>query len=427
MNLKVRYSRGGLLYFSLMLAGMALSFGKWFVISSVLDVDEFGLYSTAISTLILFVYLGAFGLNEYVIKEGSLLFGAGNIQEFRRIFLDLTLASIILSVVAAMIFMYLLVRVSAYTLHFLQYLSLFALVIVVVQFNLIDSYLRATHQTLTFAFVTFVRALLLVVLGYVLAKSNGLIGLLYAELFSVSIAAFIAYYHSKSDVFTSFLAFSPSKFFTYIGIGSSYLWLQAIRYLSLVVDKWIVGYFYGAELLGYYSFLQITFFAVLGMAGIFNAFVIPRVIANYGYDQNVERIRTRNIRISGYFILVSLVLLPVYVPMMSVLANIFLPQYYLENFGISILALYVASVFHVSSQVMDGFFYAVGRNVELIVLAILAVLILIAGYVYVGISGASVFYFCVCFLISKFILYLCTLACLMYRGSIKCFAKWGRL
>jgi O-antigen/teichoic acid export membrane protein len=343
-------------YVSLMLAGMLLSFAKWIVFSNALPPADFGVYSTVITTIAFLSYFGIFGLNEYLIKEGAVLSGKDKAHEINSIRDDLVLIGLINSGVMIFLILGCIYLFSLGDLTSIQYALLAGIFFTTVAFNIVDASLRAALRTLPFAAMVFLRAALMVGIGYALVDNLGLTGVLWGELVSGFAGIFYAYYVAGPRPIFSILKLSFKRIFEYLSKGITFLGLQTFRYFSFAVDKWIVGLFLGAAAVGVYSFLLITFLALTALAGIVNAVLIPRIIASYGKSNNISDLYLISMKVSLVFLAVFLLFSPVYLYLADELIDIFFQKYRFDDIFWSLIFVYLGSALHVSLHCFDGFF-----------------------------------------------------------------------
>jgi O-antigen/teichoic acid export membrane protein len=394
------------LYLLLMLGGMVLGFGKWIVFSWMLQPIEFGTYTSVITTIAFLSYFGLFGLNEYIIKEGANLAGRGDYAGVHAIRDDILFISFLNSSLVVVVALLLLHSSSGMRFQFEQYFFISGILMVTVAFNAADASLRASLRSLPFAAMVFIRSVLLLAIGFLLARSYGLSGVLLAELISATLALAFAFYIAGPPPRFSVLFLPGPRIIQYLKRGVSFLGLQVFRYFSFVVDKWFVGWFAGAAALGYYSFLSITFLAFIGLAGIYNAVVIPRVIARFGGNSNVRYLFDATVHRALIFVGASILFSPIYLGMAYLTVEHLLPQYDFDGIILCAAAIYLGSVMHVSHGFFDSFFYALGRQRELTVISASTLIVFIGMYLIAGVLKADIFAFCMAFFVAKVILFL---------------------
>jgi O-antigen/teichoic acid export membrane protein len=398
-----------LLYPLLMLGGMALGFGKWIVFSWMLQPSEFGTYTSIITSIAFLAYFGLFGLNEYIIKEGANLAGRGDCAGVHAIRDDILFISFLNSLLIICVGLLLLHSLSGIRFQFEQYFFISGILLVTVTFNAADASLRASLRSLPFAAMVFIRSVLLLTFGFLLAESYGLSGVLLAELISATMALTFAFYIAGPSPRFSLLFLPMPRIIQYLKYGFSFLGLQVFRYFSFVVDKWIVGWFAGAAALGYYSFLSITFLAFIGFAGIYNAVIIPRVISRFSANPNAKHLFETTAQQARIFFVYSVLFSPVYLGIAYLTIEYLLPQYYFDGIVLSLAAIYFGSVMHVSHGFFDSFFYPLNRQYELTLISLCTLIVFIGMYLAAGVLKADIFSFCIAFLVAKIILFSLTL------------------
>ena len=401
---------GHVLYSVLMFGGMALSFGKWIVFSRVLLPTDFGVYSAVMSSVAVGAYLGAVGLNEYLIQQGSSSHGQGQMVEIYRLRdrsmgVGLLMTLLVLIPVCAVSYM-----MNWWGLAAADFGVLSVLLISTVVFGMVDASLRAAQRTLAFASMVFLRAVLLLVAGYVLAQSGRVSGILLAELASAGTAIAVALWVWGPSPRLKGLGLDVAVFRALVQSGLSFLKLQLLRYISLMLDKWLVGWFLGALALGQYSFLLITFLAFTAFAGVYNAVIIPRLISEFSKKNDpkglVKTTRTQAV----VFLIGSLMLGPVYLWASGKLISNYFSEYLFPYHLISIALIFAGSAFHVATHFFDSLFYALRKQTELTMLATLSLLLFVVYYLVVGnLLSPSVMWFSLAFFLSKVSWFLMTL------------------
>lgn len=399
------------LYAALMFGGMALSFGKWIVFSKVLLPADFGIYSAVMSSLVVGAYVGAVGLNEYLIQQGSRSHGQGQMVDIYRlrdhsIGAGLLMTAMVLTPAISISFM-----MNWWGLGGANFAVICALLASTVVFGLVDASLRAAQRALEFAGMVFFRAGLLLLVGYLLAQKGSVSGILLAELTSSSAAIVIALCLWGPRVRPKGLMLNLELFKDLIGNGFSFLKLQLLRYLSLMLDKWLVGWFLGALALGQYSFLLITFLAFTAFAGVYNAVIIPRLISAFGKNNDSELL-VRTTRMQCFsFLMGSVVLAPFYLWVLNDVIYRFFSEYVIPHYLISLALIFAGSAFHVATQFFDSLFYALHKQADLTVLAGFSLLIFGVSYLAVGtLTQPSVLWFSLAFFVSKLSWFLMTFA-----------------
>ncbi|WP_194945233.1 lipopolysaccharide biosynthesis protein [Limnohabitans sp. DM1] len=399
-----------LLYAALMFGGMALSFGKWIVFSKVLLPGDFGMYSAVMSSVAVGAYVGAAGLNEYLIQRGSSSHGQGQMVEIYKLrdhsmSVGLLMTGMLLVPLIAVSYL-----MNWWGLGWANFGVLCALLVSTVVFGMVDASLRAAQRALAFAGMVFFRAVMLLSTGYVLAQWGDFSGILLAELASSGAAIAMALWVWGPGPRLKGFVFDPAIIFALLNDSFSFLKLQLLRYLSLMLDKWLVAWFLGALALGQYSFLLITFLAFTAFAGVYNAVIIPRLISAFSRKNDPEGLANIT-RMQAYFFLIgSLIIGPFYLLALNKVIYRYFSEYLFANHVIALSFIYLGSAFHVSSQFFDSLFYALRKQSDLAMLAALSLLLFGFYYLAAGnILTPSVLWFSFAFFISKFSCFLMTL------------------
>ncbi|NJR71659.1 MAG: oligosaccharide flippase family protein [Gammaproteobacteria bacterium] len=403
-----------LFYVAMMVTGMALSFGKWILFAKFLLPADFGAYSAVMASIVIGTYIGAVGLNEHLIQEGSRSHGLGQIAEVhklrdRSIAVGLLMAGLLTVPTLTVSYMN-----NWWNLKATDFILVCALLVSTVVFVIVDSSLRAEQRALPFAGMLFLRAVLLIVSGYALVPYLGISGIFLAELASSVVAILVSLWMWGPSPRLKALGLSLAVIISLIKRGFSFLKLQLLRYASLVFDKWLVGWFIGMQALGQYSFLLITFLAFVAFAGVYNAVIIPRLISRYSKSNNLNALVKANRIQVGVFIIGSLILMPIYLWAASELIARHFSEYAFPHFFISLVFIYAGSMFHVATQFFDSMFYALQKQIELTFIATLSLLLFGLYYFVAGeLLTPSVLWFSLAFMLTKVSWFLMTVVWFM--------------
>lgn len=391
-----------------MVGGMILSFLKWIVFSGVMQPADFGIYVTITTTIAFISFFGLFGLNEYLIKEGSLLNGRGLTYELSVIRNQVLAIALLNSIIIISLGLSL---VSVFGVEYIKgfgYLFISGILLVNVVFNIIDANLRATMQFIDFAGMIFIRAALILIIGFTLASSLGLTGLLLAEVLSGFIAVLFG---ARAIPFNRWPLISAIKLTTmaaFLSKGRVFLGLQTSRYFTSTVDKWIVGWFAGSLALGHYSFILITFLGFMAVAGIFNAVITPKLISRFGGDGDIQALRHDILKTSVIFLGFAFLGAPLYMLLADLVIGHYFEKYAFYGLFWSLLFVYIGSVLHVTHHFFDAFFYSQSRQRELLVVNFLSLLFFLLVFISSGLAKVGVMYFAFSFMLAKAFLLLLT-------------------
>ena len=398
-----------ILYTALMLSGMALSFGKWIVFSKVLPPTDFGLYTAVMSSVAVSAYIGAMGLSEYLIQRGSSSHGQGQIVEIyelrdNSIFVGLLITTLLLVPACMASFI-----MDWWGLGLANFTILCAILVSTVLFGIVDASLRAAQRALAFASMVFLRAVLLLFSGYILASWGNFSGILVAELASSTAAILVALYVWGPILRLKKISLNITTFEILIKNGFSFLKLQLLRYTSLMLDKWFVGWSLGSLALGQYSFLLITFLAFTAFAGVYNAVIIPRLISTFNKNNNHSSLaKITRLQALG-FLTGSLLLAPLYLSTLNEIISRFFSEYVFPDLLFSLTLIFLGSAFHVASQFFDSFFYATHKQAELTMISALSLILFFACYLAAGnLMEPSVMGFSLAFFLCKLFWFLMT-------------------
>lgn len=378
-----------------------LSFAKWIAFSGVMHPTEFGIYATIITTTAFLSFFGMFGLNEYLIKEGSLLAGKGLAHEISAVRDQILAVGLLNSFIIIGIGLGIAWRIEVEHLQPAEYLLISGVLLVNVAFNIIDASLRAAMQFIDFAGMIFIRAVLLLGLGLALASHFGLTGVLFAEVFA---GVFAVIFGTRAMPFNLRPPPSDLRLATlaaFLSKGRAFLGLQSSRYFSLTVDKWIVGWFAGAVALGHYSFVLITFLGFIAVAGLFNSVIVPKLIARFGKDGDIPALRRDIVKLCLVFLCAAALGAPLYMMLADLAIERYFEQYAFDGMILALTFIYTGSALHVAHHFFDSYFYSQSRQRELSIINAVSALLFLLLFLLVGFTTSSVMYFSFAFMLSK--------------------------
>lgn len=414
---KIVINRGFYLLF--MFGGMALGFGKWIVFSNLLKPSEFGIYSTVITTLIFLSYFGVFGLNELLIKEGALLSGKRKFIELFKIRDEILIIGIYNSIIISIIILFFFSIYDFKDLASNHRILFCGILIINILFNIFDAGLRASLMSLSFSLMIFIRASTLFIFGYYFSNRFGISGILIAEFLSGFLAILYALFFTSRKIIFSNLFLSIIKIKKYFNKGYIFFGLQALRYSSFTMDKWIVSWAIGSIGLGQYSFLMITFLAGLALAGVYNAVIIPKIISVFSENSSIDYLFKSTLKRSTFFFIVGLLFSPLYLISANFVIKKYFINYLFDDILICMAYVYLGTIFHICYQFFDSFFYSINKQSELTAITGLGLLIFLTLYFVVGFYFFDIVYFCLAFCFSKFILFLIINIRVYYISQIK--------
>lgn len=390
-----------------MISGMVFGFLKWFLFSNLLEPFEFGVYTTIITSITFISYFGVFGLNELLIKKGALMAGKGKITLMFKLRDNLLIIVFFNSIFLIFIFLCVIILISDFNLNSSELVLICLILLLTSFFNIIDAGYRASLRTISFAVMVFVRSTLLLFIGYLLVNSYGLKGLLISEFLAIIFSLFFAFF--VAGPYPRVFDLDKKIFKKYLRVGFIFLILNVFRYFSFTSDKWILGFFLDQSKVGVYSFLMITFLALTAFAGVYNAVVIPNLISNFGKTSSLKDLFGKTSSIVSKFIAVSLIITPFYLIVFNLVTKMYFEKYYIDDFIFSLLAVYLGSVFHISSQFFDSFFYSVNKQFFLFLISGISLIVFLILYIFTGFYFPNLFYFSIAFCFSKFFLFVLTL------------------
>jgi O-antigen/teichoic acid export membrane protein len=390
-----------LLYTILMFGATGLGFAKMMLFAFIMPPNDLGYY-VAITTATAFAsILGLFGLSEYLVKEGSLLSGKGldcEVIALRNKIISLCFLNSFVIILFGFIISLLF---DINRLKSTDYLLVSFILLVNVVYNVIEASQRAMLQYISFSRMSFIRALLLLVFGLALFSYFGLSGVLLAEIFSGLCALIFSFRTISITTIISASRFSVSNLVDLFSKGWSFLGIQIFRYLALSTDKWIVYYLAGSVTLGQYSFALTTLLGFLSVAGLLNAVLIPRLIADFTITGDLSALRHYTINLCSVFCLISVFCAPFYLYFVNLVANHFFNDYLFDHLIWSFGFVYFGSVLYVLSTFFDSFFYSKSTQSALASINALSLIFLLLVFFVVGFTLSSVLYFCFAFMLSK--------------------------
>jgi len=350
-------------YILLMGFSAFLSIMKFTIFSSVLGPEEYGLYSLVLSTYIFIVYLGGLGLNEAIIKLGSIAYGKKDLKYILKLRDISIFYGFILSIFFSLIFFLVINFIEmGERVYEALFLSIF-LAISALEFNLMDSYLRVQQRFVSYSLMLFSKSLIVVFAGYFVAPIYNAYGLLCVEIISFCIIFLFVLFFKKDERF-SFNHISNSFNFLINAIrnGISILSSNIIRNLMLNIDKWAISSSLGLLPLGKYSFAMIIYLIAIFSLGLITTILGPKWLSEFSSINNskvlLNIINKIIILVSSFGVLFFLL----FFYYLQTFLNIFYPAYSDLETCNTILIIFIGILFQIPIFLYDWFFIAISNE-----------------------------------------------------------------
>ena len=154
---------------------------KLTIYAKILSVQDFGIYSWVLSGYMFVMYAGSFGLNDALVKQGSIAFGKGEpegTQELYGLAVLYSTFGVFIIASTTLVFAFLYAEDASVKQAFIL---MGILAFGTLEFNLVNSYLRVNHKFVTLSFMLFIKSGLVVLLAWYFAPRFGVNGVVILE------------------------------------------------------------------------------------------------------------------------------------------------------------------------------------------------------------------------------------------------------
>lgn len=393
------------LYIVLMSLASLLGFSKVLIFSKILSVQEFGIYSLVLSSYIFYVFLGGFGLQEGLLKKGSMSLVTNDPNIAKGFLASGIIASMIFGGVIAV----LIILFSNLDIEIIDddkaiqtfYLG-FLLALATIFFELLDSFLRSQQKFIFYSFILVLKNLTAIILGIFLAKDFGARGLVFAEFFSVLCIFSI-----------SLLALLDVKDFSraevkiakkLISNGWRMMFTKVIRNIALMADRWFIIFAVGATALGYYAFTMILLTISMVLVGFLVTIKGPVWIATFKINENVKDLVDSINRCVFPICLLLILFSPAIWFFTDDVLLLFYPKYAIGAVYELTFIIYISLIAVVPIYLYDWAFVATSKEGTLFNLSLFGSLIAVLFYIIAWWMNADIVGFALMFLAARTIM-----------------------
>lgn len=278
-----------MLYAGLTGAASVLGFLKGAAFARVLGDVGYGYYSLAILTTTYLMYPMSMGLKDGLLRNASILFGAGDEEGLRKVRDAVVSAIIAVGGVVAVIFSLVCWNVPAFdadtrlTLVLTGPLALFT-----VLFNVLLVDVQSRQRVVALGASLAGRQGLTLAIGLTAAMTYGFAGAIIGEGTALILlsAAVILFSSSRPRV----VAVRPADVGEVFHIGLPLAGDALLRNVSVSIDKWFVSLFLGIQALGQYAFASIALAGALACNAILMQVLGPKWLGEYGRSNDLGKI-----------------------------------------------------------------------------------------------------------------------------------------
>lgn len=396
------------LYGGLMSLAFALAFLKNIALAAALPVEDFAEFSVLIVTGSWLAYVFGFGVEPYLLREGSLAFGRKDVEQTHATILRAFQAVILFSVLAStaiwVFFAVLPVEVFSWNQKdwsFLRWLPVVGASIAL--FNVFSTSLRAKQMSFAFAGVLLTKSVTSLALATTLGRSYGTSGAVVGE----ATGAFCGLVLSAGLVGlgTWRLPLRISQLIENVKPYGTYTLSLMLKNLASHSDKWLLVAIATKEAYAQYSFAMIIFTGGLGVLSIIGPVVTPKWIAAFGEHGDHNRLAKSLFRFLLAFGATSAVGTVAVVLLAGPLISQFLPDYTAATQLCQVIA--VATFFQLIS-LSESYFTATGQ--KKILFSLSTGTLVVAVIIFAGLSfvQASALDFALTFLFVRLLVALAT-------------------
>lgn len=314
-------SRRSIAYYLLMGSAMALSIIKLAIYARLMSKVEFGLVSIVLSSYSILFYVTSFGVVDGFLKLGSLSGKEAKLHQY--VHAILKWGSMLIGSLSLLI--------TTIAIVFFDFQSNLLIIIIglslsIFYFNTIEVYYRASQKFVIFAGMLFLKAVIATFLGSIFAYSDMGNLVLGAEIFAFLIVATIfgfsalrPIWHLRSDSLVAFKIL--------VQHGVPLLLINLVKKLSFVVDRWVIAAIFGLASLAQYAFVMLIYLASIGIIGIINASLGPKLLAQYGKNSDIKMLRARVYNLMQKIALSIIPLFIIFYLLYPIFVTYFFPNY----------------------------------------------------------------------------------------------------
>jgi len=379
-----------------------LSILKLSIFSSILGPEEYGLYSLVLSTYIFIVYLGGLGLNEAIIKLGSIAYGEKNFTYILKLRDIAIFYSFIFSIFFGFIF-FIIINILKIddNIYNALFLSIF-LSITALEFNLLDAYLRVQQRFVKYSIMLFSKSFIVVTVGYYFAIRYNSLGVLMIEIISFFTIFIVALFFNKSEMFCfKNIENSLTIVINAIKNGIEVLISNIVRNLTVNVDKWAITSSLGLVPLGKYSFAMIIYMMAIFFLGLITTILGPKWLSQFA---SINKSKILLDKINKIIILISFIgilIFTVFIFYLQSFLSIFYPDYSDVQIYNIILIILIGIIFQIPVFLYDWFFIALSNEKFILKMTLIMFLLTCVMILFCWHFKLSIVYFALVFTIVR--------------------------
>ena len=393
-------SKDKVLYLFLMTLASFLGFSKLFVYSKLVSVESFGVYSLVLSLYIFLVFFGGMGIQEGLLKKGSMCFATRDVNSIKAYFLR----GIVFSFsITSILGLFLIAISNIFIENNPTIVDLFSLGVLLalstILFNVLDAFIRSQQKFILFAFILTVKNFIAISLGYLLAPEYGVKGLIISELISLTtvfISALI-FFIRPSDV----TLYKDKSVFELISNGYQMMLTLVLRNISIMMDRWFIAMAVGVTALGYYSFSMI----LLAIAMVLVSFLVtikgPVWVSSFQSNNDTHELINNVNRVVYRAVLLLLLVSPVFLLNISKPLQLYYPEYANDTVFDIILIIYLSLFAVIPIYLYDWVFIATHQEGLLFKINIWSAMISVSLYALGWLAEANVVIYAVIFFITR--------------------------
>lgn len=366
-----RTAFSGGLYFAFISGGALLGVLKYGIFAKQLDPESFGIYNLVLTSYVYIIYIGGLGLNEAVIKLGAEAHGKKQFDQIFRL-RDIAFFYGGIATLACGIVFFLCLTLFVKDTALINSLGLAAvLAFVALEFNLLDAAFRAHQRMLLFSSMLCMKAIVVVVLGKILASHFGVNGVIAAEIAASASLFLIFLIGSKESFKPSRLIGSRPLFVLAVKNGFPLVASMFVRNLSMSLDRWAIAAAIGMAALGKYSFAMLVYLVALTGIAFLTNISGPKWLSEYGQHQDVMRLFKRIKRVVQYVIALAIVSAVPFFLVIKIALVDYYPAYAGNDTFVTTILIYVGVVLLICTYLLDWFFIATSTESLLLKISIL--------------------------------------------------------
>ena len=399
------YCKNRFFYLFFMTSASLLGFSKFIIYAKVISVQEFGLYSLVLSSYIFFVFFGGMGLQEGLLKKGSMFFASRDEDSIKAYFLRSIRFSILIAGSAAVVAIIIVSMIFHDNYEVIEIFGLgIILALATILFNLLDSFIRSQQKFVLFSFILTIKNIISITLGYSLADDYGAKGLIFSEIISILMIFFVTSFFliRRRDI----KLYKQKRIRKLIGSGYQMMLTLVLRNAALMLDRWFIALAVGVTALGYYSFSMI----LLTISMILVSFLVtikgPQWISSFKTHNDIKNlIHNVNATILRALALLAFIS-PLFLLNIEKILILFYPEYAEDTVFYIISIIYLSLFVVIPIYLYDWVFIATSQEGLLIKINIWATLLSALLYAISWFLEASIVVYAVVFLITRALLFI---------------------